>query len=51
MLRALEEFVIEGVPTTIPFHHVVISSEEFRSGDFDTGFLERFDYKAKLSEL
>jgi acetyl-CoA carboxylase biotin carboxylase subunit len=51
MLRALEEFVIEGVPTTIPFHHVVISSEEFRRGDFDTGFLERFDYKAKLSEL
>ncbi len=51
MLRALEEFVIEGIPTTIPFHHVVMSSEEFRKGDFDTGFLERFDYKARMKEI
>ena len=51
MLRALEEFVIEGIHTTIPLHHVIVSSEEFKRGDFDTGFLERFDYKAKLKEL
>ena len=48
MLRALEEFVIQGVATTIDFHKVVIGSEEFAKGEFDTGFLERFDFRAKV---
>jgi len=42
MERALAEFVIEGVATTIPFHQKVIRSEEFRRGDFGTGFVETF---------
>ncbi len=42
MDRALGEFVIEGVATTIPFHQKVIRSEEFRRGDFGTGFVENF---------
>jgi len=41
MLRALEEFVIEGVHTTIPFHIKLLNSPEFRSGvDYDTKFID-----------
>ncbi len=43
MLRALDEFVIEGVRTTIPFHQQLLRNVAFRSGDFDTGFLETFE--------
>jgi acetyl-CoA carboxylase biotin carboxylase subunit len=39
--RALEEFVVEGVKTTIPFTHKVINKKDFAAGNFDTGFLER----------
>jgi acetyl-CoA carboxylase biotin carboxylase subunit len=37
--RALDEFVIEGVKTTIPLHQKVLESEKFRSGHFSTGFI------------
>lgn len=40
MLRALDEFIIEGVATTIPLHKAVLKNERFRSGDFNTKFLE-----------
>lgn len=40
MRRALEEFVIEGIPTTIPFHKAAISDERFIRGDIDTGFVD-----------
>ncbi len=39
--RALDEFIIEGVQTTIPFHKKLIQRKEFLKGDFDTGFLDR----------
>jgi acetyl-CoA carboxylase biotin carboxylase subunit len=42
MAGALEEFVIEGIKTTIPFHRQVMGNEKFRSGRFDTGFLDTF---------
>jgi acetyl-CoA carboxylase biotin carboxylase subunit len=42
MLRALDEFVIEGVKTTIPFHQQLLRDERFIKGDFDTRFLESF---------
>ena len=42
MERALQEFIIEGVKTTIPFQLKVMRSKEFRSGTFGTGFLEDF---------
>lgn len=45
MRRALGEFVIEGVETTIPFHRRVLSDETFISGDFNTRFLENYDLK------
>jgi acetyl-CoA carboxylase, biotin carboxylase subunit len=43
MKRALEEFIIEGVETTIPFHARLMDHEVFKSGDFDTKFLEKYD--------
>ena len=42
MYRALSEYVIEGVKTTIPFHLQLMKDERFRSGDFNTKFLENF---------
>ena len=45
MTRALEEFIIEGVPTTIPFHKQVLTDEKFIRGDFSTQFLEHFKLK------
>ncbi len=41
--RALEEFIIEGVKTTIPFHQRLIKRAEFIEGNFDTGFLDRIN--------
>jgi acetyl-CoA carboxylase biotin carboxylase subunit len=43
MERALDEFIIEGVKTTIPFHKKLMKDEKFRSGDFHTGFLNDFE--------
>lgn len=43
MERALEEFIIEGVKTTVPFHKRLMKNEQFRKGDFHTGFLNDFD--------
>lgn len=45
MYRALSEYVIEGVKTTIPFHLQLMQNERFRSGDFNTKFLETFQMK------
>ena len=45
MYRALSEYVIEGIKTTIPFHLQLMQDERFRSGDFNTKFLEGFKLK------
>jgi acetyl-CoA carboxylase biotin carboxylase subunit len=42
MSRALSEYVIEGVKTTIPFHQQLMRNEDFRAGNFNTKFLEGF---------
>ncbi|MBK9642914.1 MAG: acetyl-CoA carboxylase biotin carboxylase subunit [Saprospiraceae bacterium] len=42
MERALDEFILEGIKTTIPFHKQLMRNESFRSGDFNTGFLNTF---------
>jgi acetyl-CoA carboxylase, biotin carboxylase subunit len=44
MKRALQEFVIEGVKTTIPFHIRLMDDPQFRAGNFTTAFLETFDF-------
>jgi len=43
MRRALDEFIIEGVDTTIPFHQKLMDDERFRAGDFNTRFLDDFE--------
>jgi acetyl-CoA carboxylase biotin carboxylase subunit len=43
MRRALSEFVIEGVKTTIPFHLRLMNDENFIKGNYTTKFLETFD--------
>ena len=42
MERALSEFVVEGVKTTIPFHQQLMRNEDFRNGNYTTKFLETF---------
>jgi acetyl-CoA carboxylase biotin carboxylase subunit len=42
MSRALEMFMVEGVYTTIPLHRKILADPDFRAGNFDTGFIERF---------
>jgi acetyl-CoA carboxylase, biotin carboxylase subunit len=44
MSSALEEFTIEGIKTTIPFHRQVMRNEKFQSGKFDTSFLDTFQF-------
>lgn len=41
MRRALDEFVIEGIKTTIPFHKNILNNPDFLNGNFNTGFLEK----------
>ncbi len=45
MYRALSEYVIEGIKTTIPFHLQLMQNEDFRKGNFTTKFLESFKMK------
>ncbi len=45
MYRALSEYVIEGIKTTIPFHLQLMQNEDFKSGNFTTKFLESFTMK------
>ena len=46
MYRALREYVITGIKTTIPFCLDIVENETYKSGNFDTGFLEEY-YKSK----
>ena len=43
MKRALDEFVIEGVHTTIPFHKKLMFEEAFIKGDYTTNFMDSFE--------
>jgi len=45
MKRALNEFVVEGIKTTIPFHQQLMDDENFKSGNFNTSFLNTFELK------
>ncbi len=47
MERALDEFVVEGIKTTIPFHQKLMKNADFRSGNFNTSFLNTWDWGAK----
>tara|TARA_Y100000748_G_scaffold302524_1_gene304954 strand:- start:1761 stop:3110 length:1350 start_codon:yes stop_codon:yes gene_type:complete len=47
MQRALEETIIDGPKTTIPYHQKIMEDENFISGKFDTSFLESFSYESE----
>ena len=44
MLAALDEFVIEGISTIIPYHKQILNHNDFKNGNFDTSFIEKFEY-------
>ena len=43
MERALDEFIIEGIKTTIPFHQKLMKDDKFRKGSYTTKFMETFE--------
>jgi len=55
MHRSLEEYVIRGVKTTIPFYMRMMKDESFRSGQFDTSYieknLERLNYRDERNRM
>ena len=50
MSRALGMFIVEGIYTTIPLHRRILADPDFRAGNFDTGFIERFLAKKETAE-
>ncbi|PWH84660.1 acetyl-CoA carboxylase biotin carboxylase subunit [Brumimicrobium oceani] len=44
MRRALDEYIIEGVKSTIPFHQKLMVDEKFNAGDFTTAFMDEFKF-------
>ena len=50
MQRALEETIIEGVKTTIPYHQKIMEDKNFNSGKFDTSFLDSFIFNSNQNE-
>jgi len=44
MKRALDEYIIEGIKTTIPFHKKLMEDPKFQEGDFNTSFMDTFEY-------
>ena len=51
MRRALDEFVVEGVQTTIPFHQQLMDDARFQRGEFDTRFLDDFEMHPATAEV
>ncbi|MGB7743771.1 MAG: ATP-grasp domain-containing protein, partial [Terracidiphilus sp.] len=50
MERALSQFIVRGIDTSIPLHQEIFQDEEFRAGEFDTGFMERLLAKRAVAE-
>ncbi|HTF37437.1 MAG TPA: acetyl-CoA carboxylase biotin carboxylase subunit [Blastocatellia bacterium] len=50
LTRVLNEYSVEGIRTTVPFFRAVVQSEEFRRGEFDTGFIDRF-WSSRLNSV
>jgi acetyl-CoA carboxylase biotin carboxylase subunit len=51
MERALDEFIVEGIKTTIPFHKELMQNEQFKKGDFNTGFLNDYFEKKEKEQV
>jgi len=50
MKRALDEFQLQGIKTTVPFHKALMRDADFRAGNFNTKFLETFDFSKMPAE-
>ncbi len=50
MRRALDEFVIEGIATTIPFHRQLMDNPDYLAGNYTTKFMEDFKMNPKPEE-
>jgi acetyl-CoA carboxylase biotin carboxylase subunit len=50
MRRALDEYYVTGIKTTVPFHAAIMRNGDFRAGKYDTGFVERM-MKSEAFEL
>jgi acetyl-CoA carboxylase biotin carboxylase subunit len=48
--RALDEFLIDGVKTTIPFTKFILTSTDFIDGNYDTGYIERIMKRGIFTE-
>ncbi|HMX87781.1 MAG: acetyl-CoA carboxylase biotin carboxylase subunit [Saprospiraceae bacterium] len=48
--RAIDEFIVEGIKTTLPFHKQLMRNEDFRKGNFHTGFLNNFILEKEVKE-
>ena len=42
MERALSQFIVQGIDTSIPLHQAIFADPGFRAGEFDTKFMEKF---------
>jgi acetyl-CoA carboxylase, biotin carboxylase subunit len=51
MSRALDEFIVEGVKTTVPFHQRLMKDKDFRAGNFHTGFINTFNMEFTDEEM
>jgi acetyl-CoA carboxylase, biotin carboxylase subunit len=51
MRRALQEYEVGGIKTTLPFFREVVEDEEFIEGKLDTGFIPRFNERRKAKEI
>lgn len=51
MSRALDEFIVEGVKTTVPFHQRLMKDKDFRAGNFHTGFINNFNMEFTDEEM
>ena len=49
MTRALDEYVVEGVPTTLSFHRRALRDERFKRGDLHTGFVQEMNESLALA--
>ncbi|MGC1630599.1 MAG: acetyl-CoA carboxylase biotin carboxylase subunit, partial [Gelidibacter sp.] len=50
MKRALDEFVIEGIKTTIPFHRQLMDNPDYLAGNYTTKFMESFKMEKPVEE-
>lgn len=50
MIKAIDQYEVEGVSTTLPFGKFVFEHEAFRSGNFDTHFVKKYYSAEKLQE-